>query len=325
MQSRRVDGVGALAHEQRSTLVAIGNFDGVHRGHSDVIHAAVRLARERGLEPLVLTFDPHPSEVLGRGRRDVLTTLERKIELICRLDSAVRVVVEPFTLELAAKTPAEFARELLVGALAAKVVIVGENFRFGHKRAGDLAVLQQLGGELGFEARAEPLTGDDTGVLSSSRVRDAIAAGDVAGAERVLGRPHSLSGVVVPGDRRGRSIGVPTANLAGIVEARPPNGVYACVVDCIDPGATRALSRAVTNIGVRPTVGAGPSVEAHLLDFDEDLYGKRLRVHLIAHLREERRFAGLEALVAQIKHDIAGARALLAARRPDPTAPGTWY
>ncbi|MEB2312299.1 MAG: bifunctional riboflavin kinase/FAD synthetase [Sorangiineae bacterium] len=323
--SRRVDGARALAGSPESALVAIGNFDGVHRGHQDVILAAVELARARGLVPLVLTFEPHPSEVLGRGRRALLTTLERKIELITRLDPTLRVVVEPFTLALAQESPEQFAQELLARELHAKVVIVGDNFRFGHRRAGDLATLRRLGEALGFEARAEPLTSDAGGALSSSRVRAAVAAGDVEAAALVLGRPHSLSGRVVEGDRRGRTIGVPTANLDGIPEARPANGVYASLVDRLDDeGGARSLALGVTNLGVRPTVGGGPSVETHLLDFDGDLYGARLRLHLVARLREERRFDGLEALVAQIRRDVAEARALLAARRPDPAAAGAW-
>jgi riboflavin kinase / FMN adenylyltransferase len=308
-----------------TTLVAIGNFDGVHLGHRAVITNVAREAHRLGLAPLVLTFFPHPTEVLGRAKLSTLTTLERKLELIRRIDSRVRVVVEPFTLELAQKTPEEFARELIVERLGARVVIVGENFRFGHRRAGDLSTLRELGEKLGFEARALPLAGDGHGGFSSSRIREALARGDLSEVERVLGRPHSLSGVVVQGHARGRTIGVPTANLSEVPEALPPFGVYACLVDEIDPPSARVLGTGVMNIGNRPTVEAGFSVEVHLFDFDRDLYGQRLRVHLVRQLREERRFEGLPELKRQIELDAAAARAAVSERRPDPAARGAWY
>jgi riboflavin kinase/FMN adenylyltransferase len=198
---------------------------------------------------------------------------------------------------------------------------VGKNFRFGRNRAGDLATLEALGRALGFEARAEALRGDAEGPYSSSRVREALARGELADVERVLGRPHSLSGTVVRGAGRGRTIGVPTANLDGVAEALPPYGVYACVVDRLD-GGTRALAKGVVNVGERPTLGAGFSVEAHLFDFEGDLYGARLRLHLCARLREERRFDGIDALRAQIERDLVTARE--AVRERVATSDG-WY
>lgn len=326
MSSRCVDGARSLRARAKSTLVAIGNFDGVHLGHQAVIRKAASEAQERGLRPLVLTFHPHPAAVLGRGSLPTLTLVPRKAELICRIDPALTVVVEPFTPELAAMTPREFVSELLVAALGARVVIVGQNFRFGHNRAGTLGTLVQLGAEFGFEARSEALVGDAGGTFSSTRARELLEKGDVAAVERVLGRPHSLSGVVVRGDERGRTIGFPTANLSGIAEALPAHGVYACVVDRLEAeGGGRALAKGVANFGVRPTVAGGPSFEAHLFDFDDDLYGQSLRVHLVARLREERRFAGLEELKAQIARDSAEARRILADRTPDPGALGAWY
>jgi riboflavin kinase/FMN adenylyltransferase len=309
----------------QSSLVVIGNFDGVHLGHRAVIEAALSEARERGLCPLVLTFDPHPTEVLGRGTRPPLTVLSRKVELIQRLGSELAVVVEPFTLALSQFSPAEFAREFLVELFRAKVVIVGDNFRFGHRRAGDLATLVALGQELGFAAHASSLSGDAEGPYSSTRARAALASGDLAAAQAVLGRPHSLSGTVVPGAQRGRTIGVPTANLGGVAEALPPYGVYSVLVDRIREGASVAIGTGVANIGLRPTLDAGFSVEVHLFDFSDDLYGDSLRVHLVSHVREERKFAGLPELKAQIGQDIAHARAVLAAARPDPLAHGAWY
>jgi len=235
-------------------------------------------------------------------------------------------VVEPFTIELSSKSPREFAQELLVSALHARVVIVGENFRFGHRRAGDLTVLRELGAELGFEARVEPLLKNQNEVISSTRIRQAVADGEIALAERLLGRPHALSGEVGPGAGRGRTIGVPTANLQGVSEVLPAYGVYAVLIDEVSAsGAATRLGSGVANIGVRPTLDAGFSVEAHVFDFEGDLYGKSLRLHLVERLREERRFAGLEELKSQIVKDIADARTAVAKRRPDPEAGGAWY
>lgn len=307
------------------SLVAIGNFDGVHVGHRAVIGAALSEARERNLLPLVLTFDPHPAQVLGRGVRPPLTVLSRKVELIERLGAELRVVVEPFTLELSRLTPAQFASEFVVELLAAKVVIVGENFRFGHGRAGDLATLVELGHEHGFAAHASSLCGDADGPYSSTRARAALARGDLAAVAAVLGRPHSISGTVVQGAQRGRTIGVPTANLAGVAEALPPYGVYAVLVDLVGDGGDALLSTGVANIGLRPTVSGGFSVEVHLFDFSGDLYGKTLRVHLVKFLRDECKFAGLSELKAQIAQDIVAARVELSGRTPDPTAHGAWH
>ncbi|MCB9584820.1 MAG: bifunctional riboflavin kinase/FAD synthetase [Polyangiaceae bacterium] len=310
-------------------MVAIGNFDGVHRGHQAVLTAAAERARARALVPLVLTFDPHPLEVLAGMHLDRLTDEERKAQLMARVSPELALVVEPFTRELAANTPEQFARDFLRDKLRAAHVIVGANFRFGQGRAGDLGTLQQLGERYGFDAQAEPLLADAERPISSSRIRELLRSGEVIEAARLLGRPHSVSGVVVQGDQRGRTIGFPTANISGAVEMLPPFGVYACLVDDIsDGGAGRALGTAVTNLGVRPTVKeqGALSVEAHLLDhapgssqqgaFSGDLYGRRLRVHFVARLREERKFEGLPSLVAQIKADAEQAREALKKREP---------
>jgi len=327
VKPRRVDGAKKLGAAPGTTLVAIGNFDGVHRGHRAVIAAAVAEARERRLEPVVLTFHPHPAEVLGRGKVRVLTPLERKLELISRIDATLCLVVEPFTTELASHSPEAFAQELLVEQLGARVVSVGENFRFGRGRAGDLGVLTKLGNELGFEARTQELCGDAGGVISSTRIREAVATGNLREAEGMLGRPHALGGRVVAGDQRGRSLGFPTANLDGVRELLPPDGVYACLVDALEEGGTpRVLGSGVCNLGTRPTVdGRRYVIEAHVFDFEGDLYGRELRLHLDRRLREERRFDGLAALRAQIARDVAEAREAVAGRAPDPAAGGAWY
>lgn len=296
-----------------SAVVVIGNFDGVHRGHQAVLVQARAAADALGVRCLVLTFDPHPSQVLGRGAPPTLTTLARRRELLLA-HGADDVVFEPFSLELAAWTPSRFAEELLAGRLAARAVVVGDNFRFGHKRAGDFAMLRALGESLGFDAIAANISGDEKGPFSSTRARDAVRAGDLPEVENVLGRAHELSGVVVHGDHVGRTLGFPTANLGEVAEMLPPYGVYAVRVGIDGEGGPRAMG-GVMNLGVRPTVdGTKLRVEVHLFDVDQDLYGKRLRVAVHHHLRGEKKFAGLDALKTQIAEDAAAARAWLAAR-----------
>lgn len=311
----------------RGRLLAIGNFDGVHLGHQAVLADVAADARGRGLDPAILTFDPHPAAVIGRGAPPVLTKLDRKIALVERLQPGLTVVAQRFDLDFAAQSPKAFAEEVLVGRLGARLVVVGNNFRFGRGRVGDFRVLAELGERLGFETRSHPMVGDGRGTFSSTRVREAIAAGDLEEARRVLGRPHALSGVVVRGDQRGRTIGFPTANLGEVAEALPPFGVYAAVIDQLGAGgAGRALAGGVLNIGVRPTVkqGAPPTIEAHLFDFAGDLYGAELRVHLLARLRPEMKFAGLDPLKDQIAKDAAAAREV-AARVAVPGAGEPWW
>jgi riboflavin kinase/FMN adenylyltransferase len=322
-------------------VVAIGNFDGVHRGHQALLASIADDARRRGLAPAVLTFWPHPRVALGQPVPPVLTTLDRKLELIRAVDPAITIHVTTFDAAFAAQSPEQFATTVLREDLGAKVVVVGLNFRFGARRAGGFDDLARLGAALDFETRSHDMVGDERGAWSSSRVRYAVARGDLAEVQRMLARPHMLSGVVVHGDHRGRTLGFPTCNLAEVEEAMPPFGVYAVLVDRVrDDGAVEALARGVANIGVRPTIeGAAPAhrVEVHLLRDDAtpipsargafggepwathgDLYSARLRVHLVARLRGEERFPDLAALKAQIARDADGARALLAtlARAP---------
>jgi len=293
--------------------LVVGNFDGMHKGHQAVLREAVAHAKASGLAACVLTFDPHPAVVVGRGAPPMLTTLERRCELAGAL-GVERVYVRRFDVEFAAWSPERFARDLVAGALEAKVVVVGENFRFGAKRAGDLAMLRAQATLLGFEARVHSFAADAHGTFSSTRARDAIAAGRVDDAIEVLGRPHAVSGVVVHGDGRGRTIGVPTANLEDIPELLPSNGVYAVRVDVLDAvtGDATPLAAGVTNVGVRPTVdGTTRRVETHLFDFAGDVYGRRLRVHLVARIRDEKKFGGVDELKEQIVRDMERARSLL--------------
>ncbi len=290
------------------SVIVIGNLDGVHLGHQAVLRQAREVAQARGLETLVLTFDPHPNEVLRGVAPPRLATLERRMELLTR-HGADRVIVAPFTPELAAFRPERFARELLSEQLSARAVVVGENFRFGARRAGDLDALRGFGQRLGFDVKVTEAAGDERGPYSSTRVRDTIAAGDIAEATHLLGRRHSIFGLVEGGDRRGRTIGFPTANLGGVLEVLPPHGVYAVFASSPAIGEDRP---GVMNIGLRPTVdGKSLRIEVHLLDFDADLYGVPMRVHLVAGLRAERKFGSLDELKTQIAIDAEKARAAL--------------
>ena len=300
-------GSGAAPHGRRPA-VAVGNFDGVHRGHQALVAAAVALARASGGPAVVLTFDPHPARVLRASQAPApLTTLAQKEELVEGL-GIDRLVVVPFDAQLAALSPEAFAEQVLHQALDARHVVVGDSFRFGRGRAGDARGLEMLGRGLGFDVEVVPALLSAGRPVSSSRVREALAQGDLAEARELLGRPYFVDGRVVRGDGRGRAIGVPTANLAPDEQVLPALGVYAA--RCRVAGG--AWHRAVVNVGERPTFGGGPvTLEAHLLDFEGDLYDTRLRVALAARLRGEQRFASKEALVAQIRADIEAARAEL--------------
>ncbi len=298
-------------------VVLIGNFDGVHRGHRAVVRDAVTRARALGLPVHVLTFDPHPRAVLGGAPPALLTTLERRAELLAR-EGVDAVLVQPFDKEFAAFRPERFVKELLVDQLHARVVLVGQGFRFGQKREGDLARLTELGAQHGFAAHAHAVEADAAGPFSSSRAREAVARGNLTAAFEVLGRPHALSGQVGHGKKLGRTIGFPTANVTDIPELSPPDGIYAVVVDRIDGGAPRALAKGVMSIGLRPTIegAVGRTHEVFLFDFAQDIYDARLRVHLVARQRDELKFDGLPALTEQIARDVVLARGLLSGVAP---------
>lgn len=288
--------------------VTIGNFDGVHRGHQALVAAAVGRARAAQGKAVVLTFDPHPARVLAPERElAALTTPAQKAELLAALGVDV-VAVLPFTAELARRSAVDFAREVLAEAIGARHVVVGRSFRFGHRQEGDAAALARLGDALGFGVEALDAVLDEGRPVSSSRIRDALAAGDVARAAALLGRAYFVDGTVVEGDRRGRTIGFPTANVEPDGGILPARGVYAGRCRLPDGGARTA----VVNVGQRPTFGGGSvRIEAHLLDFDGELYGHRLRLAFTSWLRDERRFDGAGALAAQIREDAARARLLV--------------
>ena len=291
-----------------SRAVAIGVFDGVHRGHQAVLAAMVDASAGAGVVPAVLTFDPHPLSVVEPQRAPrLLTTIGQRVGLLGDLGVEV-VAVAPFDDRVRLLAPEAFATELLVNGLGAVSVTVGSDFRFGNDRAGDAGTLEGLGESLGFGVSVVSLVGDD-GPVSSSRIRRLVADGEVAAAADALGRPHEVVGPVVPGDGRGRGIGVPTANLdLPPMLVVPGRGVYA--VRASTDGVE--WIPAVANIGVRPTFGGDAErLEVHLLDTDLDLYGRALRVRFIARIREERTFDGVESLVAQIRDDVETARSLL--------------
>jgi riboflavin kinase/FMN adenylyltransferase len=291
------------------SVVTIGVFDGVHRGHQATIGHTVKRARDLGLRSVVVTFDPHPAEVVRPGSHPaVLTEPVRKAELVEELGVDALCVL-PFTPEFSRLSPEAFVHDVLVERLHAAEVVVGENFRFGHRAAGDNTLLAKLGRTFGFTVGEAPLVAAGETVFSSTYIRACVDAGDVAAAAAALGRPHGLAGVVVRGDQRGREIGFPTANLmTHRYAAVPEDGVYAA---WFVRGSGERLPSAVS-IGTNPTFsGQERRVEAYVLDFDGSLYGERVRLDFAAHLREQRRYDGIEPLVAQIRIDVAETRAAL--------------
>ncbi|MGS2614632.1 bifunctional riboflavin kinase/FAD synthetase [Micromonospora sp. LZ34] len=292
------------------SVVTIGVFDGVHRGHQATIGHAVARARELGVKSVVVTFDPHPAEVVRPGSHPaVLTEPARKAELIEALGVDVLCVV-PFTPEFS-RLPAEaFVHDVLVEHLHAALVMVGDNFRFGHRAAGDVALLERLGRTFGFGVEAGPLVAEAGTVFSSTYIRSCVDAGDVGAAAAALGRPHRLEGVVVRGDQRGRELGFPTANLlCHRYAAVPADGVYAARL--VRRGQREPLAAAVS-VGTNPTFsGRERRVEAYALDFTGDLYGERLALDFVAHLREQVRFDAIEPLIAQIEQDVERTRRAL--------------
>ncbi|MFA9444716.1 bifunctional riboflavin kinase/FAD synthetase [Egicoccus sp. AB-alg6-2] len=292
------------------SVVTIGNFDGVHKGHQVLLRRAVDAARGRGARAVAITFDPHPAAVLRPGSEPLaLQPLEERVAALLELEVDL-VVVLAFTPELSQLTPEAFVTEVLARPLATRRLIVGTNFRFGHRAAGDVVSLVEGGEEHDFEVEAVTLLELEGRPISSSAVREALTNGRLSWANRALGRPYCLHGEVVEGEGRGRTIGVPTANVA-VPPGRlvPGNGVYAGTA-----GVGGRRWPAVTNVGLRPTFdGRSRTVEVHLLDADRnvDLYGRDLEVGFEHRLRDEQRFDGVDALVAQIQADIARARVLL--------------
>ncbi|MEU1885735.1 bifunctional riboflavin kinase/FAD synthetase [Micromonospora sp. WMMD987] len=292
------------------SVVTIGVFDGVHRGHQATIGHAVARARELGIGSVVVTFDPHPVEVVRPGSHPaVLTEPARKAELIEALGVDVLCVV-PFTKELSLLPPEAFVHDILVEHLHAALVVVGDNFRFGHRAAGNVELLERLGRTSGFEVEHAPLVAAAGTVFSSTYIRSRVEEGDVAAAAAVLGRPHRLEGVVVLGDQRGRELGFPTANLRCPPHAAvPADGVYA---GWLVRGGTERLPAAIS-VGTNPTfAGRERRVEAHVLDFSGDLYGEYVALDFAAHLRGQIRYDAIEPLLVQMAEDVERTRRAVA-------------
>jgi riboflavin kinase/FMN adenylyltransferase len=303
--------------ESARAVFAPGNHDGVHLGHQALARTARAYGDAHGLRAIALTFDPHPAAVLAPERAPTpLTTIARRREMLLRA-GVHDVWVQPFTRDFASLSAEDFLHALMTRG--ARALVVGPDFRFGHGRAGDVAMLTAFGAKHGLEAIVEPPVLLDGVRVSSSAVREAVAGGDVTRATQLLGHVHDVSGSVVIGQRRGRTLGFPTANLQPESVLLPSDGVYAVVVRRLGAAGGASLLRGVANLGVRPTLGAGRSLEVHLFDFSGDLYGEAIRIGFVARIRPEQKFPDLSALRAQIALDCDTARGTLEAADE-----GTW-
>jgi len=293
----------------RPNAITIGNFDGIHLGHQAMLARLTARAASVGAVPTVLTFEPHPREIFTPESAPTrLTSLREKLEILRGLGVA-HVHVCRFSKPFAALSAEDFVRRILVEGLKARYVLVGDDFRFGAKRAGDFALLQRMGAEFGFQAEALHTVEAAGQRASSTAVREALAAGDMAMAAQLLGRPYSISGRVVGGDQLGRKIGYPTANIQLKHNKPPVKGIFAVRVQ----GLGKPDWPGVASLGTRPTVHTNgrPTLEVHLFNFDRDIYREHLRVEFLHKLRDEAKFPSLDALIAQIGLDAKLARELL--------------
>lgn len=313
---RVIERLESVPDASSGSVVTIGAYDGVHLGHRAVLRLVRELADARGLEAVVVTFDRHPAQVVRPGSAPrLLTTLDQKLGLLAGTGLPDAVALLTFDEERARETADDFVRDVLVGRLSARMVVVGADFHFGYRRGGDVPLLERMGKDLGFEVIGLGLVapGSDPGhePYSSTRVRGLLAAGDVAGAAALLDRPHETWGRVARGDGRGAGIGFPTANVAVPAEILlPADGIYAGTFRG-DDGVDRP---AALSVGRRPTFHPDATeslLEAHVLDFDGDLYGQRAAVRFVERLRDEERFDSVDALVARIAADCDDARRIL--------------
>ena len=301
--------ISELAQIHGPVFLAIGVFDGVHLGHQAVISTAARHAAEAGGTAVVVTFDPHPAKILRPQESPrLLTATQHKIALIRALGVSHLLVLK-FDRELASTSPEEFVRQLVAAAQPLREICVGQEWSFGKNRAGNLALLKELGARLNFNViGVEPVTSNGT-IVSSTEIRKAVEAGDFASAARMLGRDYTILGTVEEGKHLGKSLGFPTANLSAHSEQFPPNGVYAA-----EGLLAGEKVRGVVNLGVRPTVADGPPqrvLEFHLFDIDRDLYGEEIELRFLRYLRPEKKFENLAALREQIARDVVEARRAL--------------
>ncbi|KAA0250251.1 MAG: bifunctional riboflavin kinase/FAD synthetase [Acidobacteria bacterium] len=297
----------------RRGVVTIGNFDGVHRGHQTMLSDVAARARELDAPSVVVTFDPHPLKVLRPETAPrMIQTLRQREEAIeaCGIES---LVIVPFTRDFSLTPAREFVRELLVRRMATRELHVGERFAFGRGREGNVDLLREMGAQAGFSVVAVTHVADEKGRLSSTRVRELLAEGDVASAERILGRPYAMDGIVAKGDRMGRRIGFPTVNLKPDNELAPRDGVY------VGKALIRSFDRTfvcVTNIGRRPTVyeDYATTIESYILDFSSNVYGEEIRLWFHDRLRDEQVFPSMLELTAQIRRDVDATRAYFLSR-----------
>jgi riboflavin kinase/FMN adenylyltransferase len=300
---------GTSAAPLPPVALTVGNFDGIHRGHQAMLQRLLAGARTRGLQTCVLTFEPHPREFFAAQAAPTrLTSLREKLELLAA-HGVARTHVQRFDRAFASLAPEAFADQILAKRLKAQWLLIGEDFRFGAKRAGDVPLLKELGRRHGYQVEILPVVARAGARVSSSAVRAALAAGDLARAEELLGRPYSISGRVVHGRKLGRELGFATANVQ-LKHNRPPlSGIYAVRVHGVGPSSRPA----VASLGVRPTITAsGRAVlEVHLFDFSADLYGAHMRVEFLHKIRDEEKYSDLAALKAQIERDCEAARAFL--------------
>lgn len=313
-----IEGVGPCAVPQPPSVVTIGAYDGVHLGHRAVIDKVKALAARDGLQTVVVTFDKHPAMVVRpESAPKLLCDLDQKLELLAEAGVDATYVVR-FDEERAKETAEEFVHEVLVGCLTARAVVVGEDFHFGHKRGGNVALLREMGGSLGFTVEGLGLVGiagtpaGGEAVVSSTAIRSLLAQGDVRGAASMLGRPHEVRGTVEHGDKRGRELGFPTANLQIPAEIQlPADGIYAGWFERADG----SVHPTAMSLGHRPTFyerpQGAPLLECNLIDFAGDLYGEAVRVRFVERLRGEIKFDGIDPLIAQMGADVEQTRALL--------------
>lgn len=288
------------------TSAGIGNFDGIHLGHKEIIETAKRRSRENSTRSCVITFNPHPQKVLGRKDLSLIFPLERRFEML-EATGIDAVVCLNFTRELSKVSAENFIKDILLDRLKIKDIVVGPGFSFGHKRKGNVDLLRSMGETHGFNTVVAEVARVDDQVVSSSAIRKLVRDGEISEANRFFGYDYYIEGVVVEGERRGRKLGFPTVNLDTEWEILPKPGVYATYVRLPD-----GFHESITNIGIRPTFEESKlTVETHLFDFNDDLYGKKVGVSFVERLRDEKRFASVDELVAQIEHDVAAVRGIL--------------
>ena len=298
---------GELPHGLTSSVVTLGNFDGVHLGHRELFRSLVKTARQLNCPSIVYTFNPHPLKFLAPEKAPLLLNTPAEKQRLIAASHVDYLIETPFTTDFAKMSPEIFVTDILLEKLKIKALIVGYDYAFGKGRRGDTDFLQACGEKYGFHVEVLQPVGDDGLPYSSTRIRQMVAAGDVSDVVRLLGRQYNLEGVVVHGDQRGRTLGFPTANLETEKEQLPAPGVYAVKVrhNLQEYGG-------VVNIGRRPTFDVeGSTIEVYLLDFTGELYGQKLRIYFVERLRDERKFASVEALVAAIELDVVRARQIL--------------